>query len=424
MNPHQRNENPFLHNAIAILLAMMPVAAPLTAEPPTPPRDSTVTLEPASTAQLDPEAELSATPLSRTRPVLRPVPEWIEAIDDAAETALDRGVPGLEVAVRLGNEFAYEKAYGVTSLENQTPTATDSPFEIGSITKQFVAAGIMRLVEGGELHVADPLAEWVPELDTHGYHPTLRHLLAHTSGVPNYTDYLTDFETPMTEAQMVDYIGTLPWSFEPGSGWQYSNSGYYLLGMVIERATGEAWVDTLDENFIRPLGLIHTSYCGSNPAMPRPIGYVEWTPGTIEQSAVPDISLLFSAGGICSTAGDLVRWNVALTRGRAVSPASYEEMSTDAGLDNGTPTGYGYGLMVTTYRGHRVILHGGATFGFLSHLAWYPDYDLTIAVLTNLRGYTSNWSQSVGLGVARVILDDLDARNAQEMARALRVVNW
>jgi len=321
------------------------------------------------------------------------------AIDAIARKAVASGVPGVSIAVMRGDTLLLTRGYGLMNVETREPVHHDSVYQIGSITKQFTAAAIMKLVEQGKLQTSDRLRTYIPELATQFDPVTIEHLLTHTSGIFEYNSVLITAWESKSESEMLSLIGSRNLLFAPGSYWSYSNSNYYLLGMIIERVSGVPYPEFLDQNFFLPLGLTQTSYCRA----PVPAGYYRDPTGVFPIQPA-DMSLLFAAGAICSTTEDLVRWNRALTQGVAVAPASYARMTTPYGLSNGLIVGYGYALKLDFLDGHPRVWHNGEVLGFDAQLAWYPDHDLAIAVLVNLTDLRREFASEVSDAVARELL--------------------
>jgi D-alanyl-D-alanine carboxypeptidase len=325
---------------------------------------------------LSPFADAASTVNVVRRRAVR-VPTMPPVIDAAAKRALDAGVPGLTIAVVFRGETIV-RAYGFSDREAGVAARETDIYQIGSVTKQFTAAAIMRLVEQGKVSLDDKVSKYVPEilpLDA-----TLSQLLTHTSGINDYFTKLTE-NKPMTNAEVIAFIKSLGTLFPAGRSWSYSNSGYYLLGMVIERVTGRAYADVLDEWFFTPLQLRSTSYCGTKS--PTPSGYIAIAGQPVVRTVPADMSLAFAAGAICSTAYDLTRWSRDLEMGLVVSPQSYAAMTTPVRLTSGATVPYGFGLALTPTAGHRSVWHDGSILGYTSDLARLPDDDLTIAVLLN-----------------------------------------
>lgn len=338
---------------------------------------------------------------ARRRAVAPPAAFTVPAADAVAARALQAGVPGLTIAVRRGDSFFF-RAYGLANREAGVAATVQTEYQIASVSKQFTAAAIMRLVERGTLQVGDPARKWLPELDERFDAITIHHLLTHTSGVRDYSSQLTTAWEPKTQQEIVALITSGPPKFTPGSDWEYSNSGYFLLGMIIERASGMSYAQYLRETFFEPLAMHATSYCGTG--RPSPDGYFfNATDGSVVPIRAADMSLVFAAGALCSTAPDLVRWTVALATHAAVSAESYALMTTDFNPDQALRFPYGYGLSVMPLDGRRRIWHNGSILGFQSHVAHYPEEDLTIVVLTN----------------ATFLFRDLATETADALARAL-----
>jgi len=317
----------------------------------------------------------------------------VPAADSIVAKALSEGVPGISIAVRKG-DLTFVRAYGFFDRETQVATGTDSIFTIGSITKQFTAAAILRLEEQGKLSIGDKARKFLPELDARFDAITIRHLLQHTSGIREYVDDVVQNVTDSkTQQEILAIITRAAPHFPAGSQWEYSNSGYYILGMIIERASNQTYEQYVRENLITPMGLRSTSYSGEIAAPQR--GYIVNEQGAIIQSPVVHPSLLYAAGAICSTASDLVRWSVSL----ASSPA-FARMTGDH-VHSGSDDEYGYGLVIDTLDGHRRISHGGALPGFSCFLESLPEEQITVAVMTNLGNPPHTDAADIANAIAR-----------------------
>lgn len=347
-------------------------------------------------------AALPSAAESRRRSVRpRPVPVF-NAIDAVAGEAIADGVPGFVVAVGIGDRFLFERAYGLMNVRERTLVATDSIFQIASVTKQFTAAAIMKLVERGELIVDTDVRSIIPELHTGDGVVTIEHLLTHTSGLPNYIEATIDPHQPITHQELIEKMNSLPVRFRPGDEFEYNNGGYYLLGIVIERLSGISYAEFLEQELLHPLGLVETAYCGRPPAWPIPDGYVKLGPLPRAEFEAMDMSIPFAAGALCSTAEDLVRWARALEEGRAVRPDSYEAMTTSYRLNSGGQTGYGYGISLGMRNGISVLSHSGGIPGFSSFLMVIPESGFTIAVVANLFSTETGPAADIALKVAEL----------------------
>jgi len=344
---------------------------------------------------------LASSPAARKR-VARPS-ELPAKLDALLATHLARPLPGFSVTVMRGDSVIYAKGMGYSNVANSTAVWSESMFQVGSVTKQFTAAAIMRLAEQGKLSVDDEVTKYIPELPTRGNVVRLRHLMNHTSGLPEYTPLLPDPYRPLPLDAMINLIKDKPMQFAPGAGWAYGNTGFYLLAAVIERVSGKSYGAFLRDELTAPLGLLNTGYCGSSPQFTPPSGYLElYSKGAFTSVNAIEPSNAFGAGGLCSTGTDLVRWSKALAGGRVVSTSSYASMTAPTRYGGSGLVGYGYGLSVGSMQGRRAIEHGGSILGFESYLGHLPAEDLTIAVLVNV-------TIVPGEGIAAKIANDVAA---------------
>jgi len=310
------------------------------------------------------------------------------AADSIADATIKRGrVAALSIAVLRGRDTLVMKGYGMADIENEVPASPRTVYRIGSVTKQFTSVAIMQLVEQGKLSLDDDVTKYVPNAPTHGRHVLVRHLLNHTSGIPSYTDVEGSFGRVMRQDLSKDsLIATVKddsLQFEPGSHFYYNNTGYFLLGMIIERVTGKSYGDYLRDVLFAPNGLTSTVYCSVMPLIKhRAQGYDARSTGLVNADYI-SMDLPYAAGSLCSTVGDLAAWTRLLHSGKLVKGSSFTAMTTPAKLTSGRPMQYGFGLFMDTLGTHRRIHHGGGINGFISELAYYPDDSLTVVVLSN-----------------------------------------
>jgi D-alanyl-D-alanine carboxypeptidase len=305
----------------------------------------------------------------------------------------------------------YSEAFGTTDKESATATTPRSVLQVGSITKQFTAAAILRLAERGALTLDDRIEKFVPDFNPRGATITLRQLLSHTSGVrrewfPPGPPW-PDLTAPVTRAQTIQGLnkGTLL-DFTPGTKWSYSNAGFVLLGLAIESITGKPYADFIHEEFALPLGLLDTGVCGTS-SLPVPRGY-GLPVGAWVRMPVFHATVVFSAGGLCSTASDLTRWAHLLATGHAMLPGSYATMITPAVLANKTVVPYGLGQDVQKMLGHAAVSHGGIVNGFQAYLLYFPEPDIAVAVVTNAWPAPDGGDPKLlALAVAKAALDEL-----------------
>jgi CubicO group peptidase (beta-lactamase class C family) len=291
---------------------------------------------------------------------------------------------GLSLAIVRDGRIALQKGYGAATLQPRAPVDTGMRFSIGSVTKEFVAALTLLLEEDGRLSVHDTVAKWYPQL-TRSREITLLDLINHVSGYRDYypLDYVdTEMGRPTTAEHIIGEYATKPLDFDPGTRWSYSNTGYTILGRVLERVTGKPLGRLLDERIFQPLGMRQTLYEPVRPER-RATGYTSWALGEMEPAELEGAGWIGAPGGIWSTAGDLARWDLALMRPGFLSPASRRVMFTERVLRDGTPTGYAGGLAVSKQGGRTIIQHGGATAGFSATNVFVPEDSAAVVLLSN-----------------------------------------
>ena len=293
--------------------------------------------------------------------------------------------PGVAVLVEHGGEIVFDRAFGSSDLENETPMTTDSVFCIGSISKEFGAAAIMQLVEDGTLRLDDLLSQYLPQFPR-ADRIRIRDLLRHTTGIVDFEyegTWPTTMSLPRTTDEVIATFRDLPPRFEPNTQWSYSTSNYVLLGKIIELVTHQPLAWYMKTHVFDRAGLANTRFCDPDQRIAhRAHGYSlrsgTWFPAP--WSWLPEFGI---GGGICSTTHDLLAWQHALEEGRVVSAASFREMSTPTPLADGTPIGYGFGLFEGEVAGHRIRAHSGGVSGFNAELTHYLDDDLRIVALVN-----------------------------------------
>lgn len=351
-------------------------------------------------------------------------PDLDAAIEHIVLEAMEEGpITGVAVGVARGTRVVHRSGYGFADVENRIAVTPETVFRIGSITKQFTAAMVVDLAEEGRLALDDWLTEYLPDYPGYGSEVTIEHLLTHTSGIRNYTTLDTWWETLAVELAPRRLIATFehePFDFRPGTRFSYSNSGYVLLGWIVEQVTGQPYGGALNERLLVPLDLPSTRYCDDRALIPnRARGYAVLD-GEIVHASHVSMSQAYAAGGLCSNVDDLLRWTQLLALGGAIGRDGYRAMSTPARLADGTPIEYGYGLAVGYLDGHPRVSHVGGMLGFSSQVAHYEDEDVTIVVLTNTEGAPAS---SIETEIARAVLglEQPDVRDVplspEELAR-------
>ena len=316
---------------------------------------------------------------------------------------------GLSLGVQCGESPVYVKGYGMADLALQERATAETVYEAGSITKQFTAAVVVQLSQTGQLDLDDPIGAYVPSLPEDWQPITIRHLLTHTGGLPDHfaifnLDPTTpfDWEKAHTAPELLDAFLELDDELvaPPGSEFRYSNTAYVVLAALLENLTGRPLTDALHGKLFGPLALEHTAMC--SPALENlAVGYNVGPEGPIPGPVLP-ASFLSGAAGVCSTVGDLIRWERSLVGGEVVGADGFRLMTTAAELDDGSSAPYGLGLVLDTLGSSDAIFHEGGTAAFSSWLAYYPTEDLTIAVLSNTFGPNSAAIQDLVIDVTEV----------------------
>ena len=325
-------------------------------------------------------------PFSLSAQGLPPVAAVARVADSLALAFIaERGAPSVAIAVVRGRDTIMMRAWGKADIEQDVSATARSVYRIGSVTKQFTSSAVMQLVEQGKVKLNDSIGAYLPMLPMPWRVVTVRQLLNHTSGIPSYTDigpsWVRRWGEEMNPDTLVALTANVPMWFAPGSQWRYDNSGYVVLGMLIEKITGHSWGTDIAERFSRPLGLEDTRECLATPIIPRRAhGYDAGANGWTNTSYLA-MSQPFSAGAMCSTVGDLAKWNRALHTGHVVSATSYALMTTPEGA--ALASRYGFGLGRDTIAGRPIITHGGGINGFATGNAWIPSAELSITVLAN-----------------------------------------
>lgn len=316
-------------------------------------------------------------------PAARPAPLLSGRMDALAGFYADNNQFMGTILVARGGHIVINKAYGLANIEWKIANTPDTKFRLGSVTKQFTAAAILILAERGRLSIDDPVKTHMPDAPAAWDKITIRHLLNHTSGIANFTGF-PDFGKTKSIAQtpqdLVARFKDRPLEFEPGSRWNYTNSGYVLLGYLIERISGVSYEKFVTDNIFTPLAMKDTG-CDSNTALieRRASGY---TPrgGGRQNADFVHMSIPLGGGSLYSTTGDLLRWERGLFGGRLLKPESVTTMTTPV-LEN-----YGMGVFVRSTNGRKQVAHPGGIEGFNAYMIHYPDDGLTVIVLANLNG--------------------------------------
>jgi CubicO group peptidase (beta-lactamase class C family) len=333
-----------------------------------------------------------------------PVPRTFDpkAVDAyVARRVREKGFVGVSLAVLRDGRIVLTGAYGKRCLETDAPVEVDTPFAIGSVTKQFVAACILLLAEEEKLSVQDPVAKYFPDL-TRAKDVTLYDLMTHASGYPDY--YPLDFvderlARPITPDRLIHEYAGGKLDFEPGARWSYSNTGYVILGRVVEKVSGEPLGEFLQRRILKPVGMEHTFFEAGAGDRRFAVGYTAFALGAPEVARREADGWLYAAGGLSSTAADLARWDLALMDGKVLKPASCRLMTTPRRLSSGKFKEYGCGLAIGSREGEVLLQHGGAVSGFLAHNVMVPRTRSAVILLTNGDHVDSSALQQEVLGI-------------------------
>jgi D-alanyl-D-alanine carboxypeptidase len=351
-------------------------------------------------------------------------PQDKAAIDRAAQhTLAETGVPSVSIAVVRDGKIAYLKAYGQAELSPPRAATTSMRYAVGSISKQFTAAAILMLAEEGKLTLDDPVGKYVPGL-TEGDRITIRQILSHTSGYEDFwpQDYVfPDMKKSGSAQAILDRWAKAKLNFEPGTDWQYSNTGFVLAGVIIEKVSGERLMQFLGEHIFTPLhmtGVVDFDNGQLTAADAKP--YMRYALGAPRPAAVMAPGWMLGAGEVAMRPEDLALWDISEINHSLMSAKSYAAQTTSVLLKSGRDSNYGLGLAIHTVHGRRQLEHGGEVSGFTSENRIYPDERVAIAVLTN-SDYSAGAARDVADGIEAVLFKDPDkSRNARALFDALR----
>ncbi|MCP4302695.1 MAG: beta-lactamase family protein, partial [Gammaproteobacteria bacterium] len=347
--------------------------------------------------------------------------ELVQALDEivSATVPWTGETPAYSIVVDQGGELVYERYIGFADIGNRVPASRDTVFRIGSISKSYTALAVLQLVEQGKVNLDAKVSNYLPDVEQPSSEVTIRQLLTHTSGVPTYTDQsetrpLLEWTDP-TRSHVLDMFQAKDLEFAPGSRYSYSNSGYYLLGLVIEAVSGQDYFEFLQTSILRPLELDET-YAGTYEEIVsnRAQGYVAG-PDAFENAPPTHQLATFSAGMLEASAADVARYRRSIFRSPKISRQLRKLVTTRDKFDDDIDHYYSLGaLVISDFHGHRRFEHNGGLSGFVSEHVFFPDHDLTIVVLINANGAPvspENLSASLSrkiLGIAEPKVTEVD----------------
>ncbi len=340
----------------------------------------------------------------------------ITALDELIPQRFPAIAPGCVVLVAKSGKVIYKKAFGTANLESNIPMEPSMIFRIGSITKQFTAISILQLVEQGKIHLQDSVQEFIFDYPYNDHKITIENLLTHTSGIKDYMTISNPAEerTNYTPSQGVDYFKGEPLEFKPGSQFKYSNSNYYLLGYILEEVSGTTYAQYLQENIIDRAGLHNTSYIDPDKNIANtPQGYSRFD-GKLEKATLQNITTIYAAGGLMSSAEDLFKWQKALDNNKLINRELISKAFTPYRFADNTYSKYGYGWFIKNIGDSKTIEHSGSTDGYQSDAIYFPNEDVFIVTLFNSFEQDMDWTvlsnDIAKLAIGKLINDDIQLK--------------
>jgi D-alanyl-D-alanine carboxypeptidase len=335
-------------------------------------------------------AQAVAAPAAETRAAVESrivVDPALAGIDSMLAALYPAGEPGTAVLVARDGQVLMRKAYGSASVELGVPMRPEHVFRLGSITKQFTATAVLMLVDEGKVSLDDEVTRFFPDYPMQGRHITVEHLLTHTSGIQSYTGmptYVGGMRRDLTPQELIALFRDQPMEFAPGERWNYNNSGYALLGGIIEQVSGMSYGDFIRTRIFEPLGMHHSGYETALDIVPgRVPGYDRTQEGQVRGASYLSMTQPYAAGSLISTVDDLLVWQRAVAEGRMLKPETWRRAHTAYRLSDGRSSGYGYGWFIGEAAGRPSIEHGGDINGFSTNALWIPSERLQVIVLAN-----------------------------------------
>lgn len=333
--------------------------------------------------------------------------------------------PGAAVRVQRGNEVLLRRGYGMADLELGVPVAPDMVFHLCSITKQFTAVAVLMLAAEAKIDLDAPLGRYVPDYPAPGASATIHQLLTHTSGIPSYTEDPGFWETACVDRGLDQLIASWkdhPLDFLPGTDWHYSNSGYVLLGKVVEVVSGSAYGRFLEERVFVPLGLEQTTFGDAVPIISGRVRGYDCEGSEYHNAPCVSLGLAHAAGGLLASVDDMITWTTALFRSeRLLSEAWRRRLLNPAVLTDGRSTAYACGFEIQKLVEHPVMAHGGGGAGFTTYIAHIPDADLTVVVLSNRAGVGPSPQALTHRAAALVLGVPLDEHPQLDLSQAIMI---
>ena len=306
-------------------------------------------------------------------------------IDSLLETTFTPDGPGAVFLVAEAGKPIYRKAFGMANLELNVSMKAENVFEIGSMTKQFTAISILMLMEQGKLQLDDDIKKHIPKYPTHGKKITIHHLLTHTSGIKSFTSMKTlrtIERQDLTPTELIDFFKNEAMDFDPGEDFKYNNSGYVILGYIIEVISGRSYADFIADNIFQKLEMNSSQYASHSQVIEnRAYGYHQ--KGDYVNKNYISLSLPYSSGSLMSTVDDMLKWNEALKNNSLIKAETKAKAYQNHTLNKGDKINYGYGWHISTIDDSQSLEHGGSIFGFKSMGVYLPEEDIYVIGLSN-----------------------------------------
>jgi CubicO group peptidase (beta-lactamase class C family) len=293
--------------------------------------------------------------------------------------------PGADFLIARHGEIIYKKAFGLANVELNVPMKTDNVFEIGSMTKQFTAISILMLLEKGKLNLNDEITKYIPDYPTHGHKITIHHLLTHTSGIKSFTSMKGINEIAnkdLTPIELINFFKNETMDFAPGDEFKYNNSGYVILGHIIEATSGQTYADFVEEHIFKQLEMTASQYASHKKVIQRRTSGYRYKGGYVNARHI-SFTIPYASGSLMSSVDDMFIWQEAIKNHVLISKKTTEKAFTNYTLNNGEPINYGYGWHLKTDDGIARREHGGSIFGFKSMGVYLPAEDIYVIGLTN-----------------------------------------
>ena len=311
---------------------------------------------------------------------------YAKQMDAWLRSRLDPAQPGIAALVVQDNKTCFRAGYGMANVELGVSIRPEMVFRIGSITKQFTSAAILMLMERGKLDVSDPITKFLPDYPTRDHRITIAHLLTHTSGIRSYTDMPESAKVTRNDRTLDEHIAFFkdqPIDFVPGERWHYNNSGYFLLGAIIEKVSGQTYEAFLQKHIFDKLGMTNTHYDMPNKIIPNRAAGYSTGPNGLENAMFISMTQPYAAGALASSVDDLAKWDAALYGRKILKQATLKHAWTSHILKNGEDTHYGYGWSVERAFDLDTSSHGGGIPGFSTYALRIPAHRLFVAVFAN-----------------------------------------